>query len=257
MFDSVSVLVIVAILAGSLVGAVIFHVFAQTLLDSLAARFRRWLADRGKAPLLPAKYHGRLGGTSGEKNGQHYCGFVSRHHLAEGGLDCPLCQWHIADAGDFSKVYRVAFDGRENECVVCPGEREVENGRRVACQAILLASPDTEHGDHLNDKGEVDAYAPDPPEFFRFVRTDADAGLREKWGADAKSDGGDAVLAPEDPIARAKASLDAYAKAKDDARAAAQAVGAPPEVAEALAIGARPAKSENQVPTAVLPTVKG
>lgn len=252
MFDPLSVLVLVAIIAGSVIGVVIFHVFAQTLLGSLAARFQRWLAERGKPPLLPKKFHGRLGGTSGTQNGQHYCGFVSRHHLAEGGLDCPLCHWHIADAGDFSKVYRVPFDGRENECVVCPGEREVDQGRRVACQAILLASPDTEHGDHLNTKGEVDAYAPDPPEFYRFVRTDADASLREKWGSDAKGGGDDVVLAPEDPAARLKATEDAKAKAREEALAA----GALPEIADAIAIGARPVKSETDTPTAVLPTVK-
>lgn len=250
MFDSISVLAILILIVGSVVGAVVLHVFAQALLDSLAARFRRWWA--GRVPPLPAKYRGRLGGTSGTANGQHYCGFVSRHHLAEGGLDCPLCKWRIAEAGDFSKVYVTEFDGRPNECIVCPGEREVEDGRRVACQAILLASPDTEHGDHLNAKGEVDAYAPDPPEFFRFVRTDADASLREKWGADAKNGGDDVVLLTNDPLARLKAAEDAKAAAKAEALAA----GAPPEIAEALAIGARPVKPESETPTAVLPTVK-
>jgi hypothetical protein len=233
MSDPLTVFYVGVLLVGSLVGAVILHVFAHTFLSALAARLHRWAANRGKVPLLPAKYLGRLGGT-GTDSGQHYCGFVSRHHLAEGGLDCPLCQWHIADAGDFSKVYRVMFDGRENECVICPGEREVENGRRVACQAVLLASPDTEHGDHLNDKGEVDPYAPDPPEYFRFVRTDADA----------KDGGNGAVLLPEDPAARAKAAADA----KTAARAEALAAGAPPEVAEAIGIGARPAKTESPTP---------
>lgn len=252
MFDPLFVMFIAVLVAGSVVGAVVIHVFAHEALDALAERFRRWWAGRREVPPLPEKFWGRLGGTNGEANGQHYCGFVSRHHLAEGGLDCPLCKWHIADAGDFSKVYVADFDGRKNECVVCPGEREVENGRRVACQAILLASPDTEHGDHLNAKGEVDAYAIDPPEYYRFVRTDAAAALREKWGADAKDGGSDVVLLTNDPLARAKAAADAKAKAHAEALAA----GAPPEIAEALAIGARPKKPESETPTAVLPTVK-
>jgi hypothetical protein len=250
MFENLAVLMLVALVGGIVVGAVIVSAISHAALDVLAARFKRWRVNH-RPPPLPAKFRGRLGGTSGTADGQHHCAFVSRHHLAEGGLDCPLCKWRVADAGDFSKVYVTEFDGRENECVVCPGEREVETGRRVACQAILLASPDTEHGDHLNDKGEVDPYAPDPPEYFRFVRTDPDAALREKWGADAKNGGDDVVLAPESPKERAKA-VDA---AKAQARAEALAAGAPPEVVDAVAIGARPVKP-SESPTVALPTVK-
>jgi hypothetical protein len=122
----------------------------------------------------------------GEGHGKHQTIFVSRHHLAEGGLECPICNRRI-EAGDFSHVQRTLVDGQENECIVCQGEREVENGRMVPCKTVLLASPDTEHGDHLDADGKVDPKGYDPPEYFRFVRAPADQHLREKWGVDARA----------------------------------------------------------------------
>ncbi len=130
------------------------------------------------------------------KPGQHSTFFVSRHHLAEGGLECPLCHEMIA-SGNFTGVYRTMVDGRENEVIVCQGKRKVEGIREVKCETLLIASPDTEHGDHLNDKGEVDAYASDPPDYYRFVRAPADQALREKWGVTAAPGEGDTVVVTE------------------------------------------------------------
>jgi hypothetical protein len=118
----------------------------------------------------------------GGGHGQHQTAFVSRHHLAEGGLQCPLCHTTI-QAGDFTGVRDYVVDGRVNEGVVCQGEREVGD-RVVACATILLASPDTEHGDHLGDDGQVDAKGEDPPAYYTFVRTSSLQALREKWGVD-------------------------------------------------------------------------
>jgi hypothetical protein len=136
------------------------------------------------------------------KPGQHQTFFVSRHHLAEGGLECPLCH-EIIPAGNFTGVYRTMVDGRENEVIICQGKRKVEGVREVKCETMLIASPDTEHGDHLNDKGEVDAHAPDPPDYYRFVRAPADQALREKWGVTAApGEGGSVVVTepkPENP----------------------------------------------------------
>lgn len=113
-------------------------------------------------------------------HGQHQTAFVSRHHLAEGGLMCPLCQTSIP-SGDFTGVKEYIVDGHTNEGVVCQGEREVGD-RMVACATILLASPDTEHGDHFNDDGTITAQGADPPAFYRFVRCSPLQSLREKWG---------------------------------------------------------------------------
>jgi hypothetical protein len=121
---------------------------------------------------------------SNSASGQHQTCFVSRHHLASGGLTCPLCQMVIA-AGDFTGVKDYVVDGRLNEGVVCQGEREIGD-RMEPCRSILLASPDTEHGDHLGANGEVDPNGEDPPEYYRFVRVGALQALREKWGVEVK-----------------------------------------------------------------------
>lgn len=115
--------------------------------------------------------------------------FVSRHDLAECGLTCPLCRNVAAERGDFSKVMRAIVDGQENEVLQCPAKRIVEEGREVNCGTWLIASPDTEHGDHLGDEGEVVADgSADRPEFFRFKRITAAQALREQWGMDIVSE---------------------------------------------------------------------
>lgn len=155
-----------------------------------------WTRFRGGVPWLPGRRQLSLLGAT---HSQHTTAFVSRHHLAEGGLSCPLCQTRVADAGDFSRVYRVIADGRENECMVCTGERELGDGRMVPCGTLLLASPDTEHGDHLNDAGAVDGKGTDPPSYYLFVRVGAEQALREKWGMEiASGTDGDLVAANAD-----------------------------------------------------------
>ncbi len=121
----------------------------------------------------------------GEAHGESDLMFVSRHDLAECGLTCPLCQTLAAERGDFSGVRRMLVNGQENEVVRCPGNRIVEDDRLVPCQAWLVASPDTEHGDHLDNDGKVSTTGDhDEPEFYRFKRITADQALREKWGLD-------------------------------------------------------------------------
>lgn len=131
-------------------------------------------------------------------SGAHTVMFVSRHALAEGGLECPLCRTQIL-SGDFSRVWRTMVDGRENEVAICPGKRTVEDGRLIDCRTLLAASPDTEHGDHLNDDGTVDHIGlHDPDEFYRFRRAPADQYLREHWGVEASDAGDGKVDVPND-----------------------------------------------------------
>jgi hypothetical protein len=67
---------------------------------------------------------------------------------------------------------------------------------------VLLAAPDTEHGDHLGDDGKVASRnVVDPPEFFRFVRAPADQHLREKWGIEVDGTTGELVT-PINPDAK-------------------------------------------------------
>lgn len=124
--------------------------------------------------------------------------FVSRHALAEGGLECPFCRTTYP-SGDFSRVYQLRIDGRPNEVVKCIGRRIVEDGREVDCGSLLAASPDTEHGDHLNDDGTVDHLGVhDPDEFYVFRRAPADQYLREKWGMETRDGGDGKVDVPDD-----------------------------------------------------------
>lgn len=149
--------------------------FCRPLLDGLTRM-------RGEVPWLDREVQLLSGGHA-----QHQAIFVSRHHLAEGGLECPLCK-ETYPSGDFGMVYRTMVDGRENEVIVCRGRRIIEDGREVPCGTLLVASPDTEHGDHLADDGTVDREGRhDPPEFYHFVRAPADQALREQWGVDARA----------------------------------------------------------------------
>jgi hypothetical protein len=192
-----SALIYVAAIAGSMVALALILGVVLVLVRVGGATLGRQIADgwsrlRGHTPWLP---RGRALTLLGATHGQHTTAFVSRHHLAAGGLMCPLCQTVVADAGDFSKVYRTIVDGRENECIVCTGEREVGD-RMMPCATLLLASPDTEHGDHLDGNGDVDAKGIDPPSYYRFVRVGAEQALREKWGVEvAGDDRGDLMVA--------------------------------------------------------------
>jgi hypothetical protein len=68
-----------------------------------------------------------------------------------------------------------------NEAILCDGTRTV-NGHDVPCGGILIASPDTEHGDNLLwDKVEKERRE---SLFFRFRRISEEQMLKEKYGFD-------------------------------------------------------------------------
>lgn len=101
-----------------------------------------------------------------EEAGEHNVTFASRHDIAECGLKCQKCLKMAADRGDFKPVRRT----RLGEAVVCPG-----------CEDILVAAPDTEHGDDLLPY--------DKKVFHRFVRISELDALREKYGHDMSGQG--------------------------------------------------------------------
>lgn len=98
--------------------------------------------------------------------GEHNVTFVSRHDIAECGLKCQKCHKNAVDRGDFKPVRRT----RLGEAVVCPG-----------CDDILVAAPDTEHGDDLLPY--------DKKAFHRFVRISELDALREQYGPDMAGEG--------------------------------------------------------------------
>jgi hypothetical protein len=122
----------------------------------------------------------------GDSHGIHNIWLVSRHDLAECGLTCPCCGALVAEQGDRSLVRRMLVNGRENEVLKCLNSIENEDGSKRVCGAILVASPDTEHGDD-----QIDG---DPDAFYRFVKTTADRVLRDRYGVDATSVDADGVV---------------------------------------------------------------
>ena len=141
-----------------------------------------WLCRlMGEVPWAKIRNFKVLGADAGE----HDLFFVSRHEIAECGLTCPKCKTLVADRGDFSKVERSMVNGEENELIKCFGIiRSPDDDEGIPCPLWLVASPDTEHGDHLNDAGEVDSTSDCPPEFYRFKRISARQALAEKYGVD-------------------------------------------------------------------------
>lgn len=124
----------------------------------------------------------------GDNSDEHDLFFVSRHEIAECGLTCPRCKTLVADRGDFSKVERSMVNGEENEVIKCFGMiRTPDDDEGIPCPLWLVASPDTEHGDHLDDAGEVDGFSPCPPSYFRFKRIGAAQALREKYDVDVSA----------------------------------------------------------------------
>lgn len=106
--------------------------------------------------------------------------FVSRHDIAETGLICPSCHNTVAPRASFDKIQRVRLsDGSVNEALFCPHTKE-HDGHKVPCGAILVASPDTEHGDHLSKHTEKN---------YTFRRKAADVAVREEHGADVETRG--------------------------------------------------------------------
>lgn len=113
----------------------------------------------------------------GAQPGHQRVWLVSRHAIAETGLICPACGAEVCLQGRFDLVRRMMIDGRENEVVICAHTVEYDDGRKRVCGAILAASPDTEHGDHL-------LAASDLPEFYKFRRTSLLTALQQKYGND-------------------------------------------------------------------------
>jgi hypothetical protein len=146
----------------------------------------RWLSVlAGEVPWSKSRSATYLGDVHGE----HKIFPVGRHEIAEVGLWCPICYTEAAERGDFSRVERMVIDGIENEVIHCKGFRMVLGSEEPRpCGTILVASPDTEHGDHLNNAGEIDRTSPIPPEYHRFVRVAPARVLAEKYGIDIQPD---------------------------------------------------------------------
>ena len=117
---------------------------------------------------------------SSKEAGKHDFEAVSRHAIAEAGLICPVCGTQVCERGDFSLVKR----SRLGEVVRCNGQRQLQDDV-VPCGKYLVASPDTEHGDHLKyDAVPVEARL---ETFFYFVRVSEQKAVEEKYGDDMKA----------------------------------------------------------------------
>jgi hypothetical protein len=123
--------------------------------------------------------------VEGSPAGHEYYPY-SRHDLAECGMTCPLCQTEVAEQGDFSGVRKAKIDGHINEVIKCPGIIHEEGKKPRPCMVWLVASPDTEHGDHLGDDGSVQVTGDIPEYMYLFKRTTAEQVLKERWGMDLK-----------------------------------------------------------------------
>jgi len=123
--------------------------------------------------------------AAGDSHGEHDISFVSRHDIAETGLFCPVCRKQVTNRAEYGKVRTYRFpSGDTNEGIRCENTR-VLNGNEVQCGTILLASPDTEHGDNLlMDQGKLSHN-----DSLCFVRKDRTEALRDQWGEDIEYDG--------------------------------------------------------------------
>lgn len=122
-------------------------------------------------------------------HGQHKVEFVSRHAIAETGLFCPVCQTEVAPLG----VYRLVQRSRLGEVIVCHGRRLIQD-EEMPCGMMLIASPDTEHGDEIlydrvpkHERHEL---------FHRFKRISKGDAARLKYGQDIKVDEGQLIAVP-------------------------------------------------------------
>lgn len=143
-------------------------------------RFLCWL--RWKLGLRPPWVNlPPLDPWSATEHGEHKMDAVSRHAIAETGLICPRCLNEICTQGDYTKVREGKIGKYRNEVVICDGTRHV-NDQKMQCGGILIASPDTEHGDDiLWDKvQEKDREAL----FFRFRRIREEQMIKDKYGLD-------------------------------------------------------------------------
>lgn len=118
-----------------------------------------------------------------DAHGQHSIEYVSRHAIAETGLTCPFCHSEVAPLGDYRLVRRC----RLGEVIRCNGAR-VMDGDKVPCPKYLVASPDTEHGDH--DLWDITPKADRAALFYRFVKISAADAVRRKFGQDVSEKAG-------------------------------------------------------------------
>ncbi len=169
-------------LALGFVGGVLLRLLALKMINRFHwLKQSNWVARaNGEVPWAPIRYFNAVG----EEHGHQDIIFVSRHDLAECGLVCPRCKAQVADRADFLNVRRTIINGTENEVIKCPGTIIIDQLEHP-CGLWLAASPDTEHGDHLNDDGTVNTDGSnDTPEFFRFKRISVEQAMREKYGLD-------------------------------------------------------------------------
>jgi len=146
-------------------------------------RFWCWL--RWKLGLRPAWVNlPPIDPWSSDQHGEHKIEAVSRHAIAETGLICPRCLGEVCRRGDYTKLREGKIGNYRNEVILCDGTRKV-NGHEVPCGGILLASPDTEHGDNIlwDQVKKEDREAL----FFRFRRISEEQMLKEKYGFDITS----------------------------------------------------------------------
>lgn len=125
-------------------------------------------------------------------HGEHKIEFVSRHAIAETGLICPSCHNEIASIGDYIMVRHC----RLGDVIKCNGTRHIQD-EETPCGMFLVASPDTEHGDHIlydrvpqDDRFEL---------FYRFVRISEGDAAKRKYGEDLKLVDGQMVAVPTEP----------------------------------------------------------
>lgn len=172
-------IIAVAFLAGSVLPWLIFRCLRRRCPHSRAEWLSRLL---GEVP-----WAGRSFATLGEGHGYSDVIFVSRHDIAEGGLTCPACRSSVAAHGDFTNVRRALVNGRENEVIRCTGKMADPVRGERDCGMWLVASPTTEHGDHLDKTtGEVITHGAFPAEMFRFKRVSAREVLAQQWGMDVR-----------------------------------------------------------------------
>lgn len=138
---------------------------------------------------------GQLPGADplGTAPGEGRITFVSRHALVESGVywETVAMREEAAKTGEFWRIRR-GLMGAAGE--------EVEFIHHAVRDSYLVASPDTEHGDHLlldktrEERGE-EAYRRLLAEMNRFVRRDPMELARERLGADLEDGGEGAYIA--------------------------------------------------------------
>lgn len=164
------------------IAAILGGMVAGWMFSAAARQWRSHQREKGKVPWARVRAVNAWGDAGGFT--KHLILGVSRHHIAESGLNCPVCGNCAAERADYSRVQRMRVNGVENEVVECVGMREVENNTLVACGTFLLASPDTEHGDHLNNQGEIESNGRfDRPEFYKFKRITREDATKEEYDA--------------------------------------------------------------------------